>query len=309
MSTAEVDPSIKVLLDAMAGAAPMDFAAMGAPNVRALFKGLAFEGAKAECAAVTDQEVPSAAGAIPVRVYRPTDANDLGVLIWYHGGGWVIGDLDTTDATARELATGAGCVVVSVDYRLAPEHAFPAAVDDAVTVLDWVVAHATDVGGDAARIAVGGDSAGGNLAAVAAIHARDNGIGLRHQLLVYPATDFAGEHESRTTNGQGYFLTKDAMDWFEECYVGAQDRTDPRLSPIFAESLAGVAPAHVLTAGFDPLRDEGRAYAAALEAAGVAVEDDRYESMIHGFFGMGAITPVAGEAIAKAAKSLAAALA
>jgi acetyl esterase len=260
-----------------------------------------------ECARIEDRVVPGPAGDIPVRVYVPEGEGPCGVLVWYHGGGFVIGDLDTADATGRDLATEAGCVVVSVDYRLAPEHRYPAAADDAWAVLRWVADHAAELGGDPARLAVGGDSAGGNLAAVTAIRARDEGVALRHQLLVYPVTDQDGTFPSRVENGEGYFLTKDAMDWFQSCYLGDQDRRDPGASPHYAD-VAGVAPAHVLTAGFDPLRDEGEAYVEKLTAAGVPVVDDRYPTMIHGFFAMSDMTPVAGEAVTRAAAVLQAAL-
>ena len=275
-------------------------AEMGPETARAMYKGMAAVGGGAEVEHVEDRTVPGDGVDIPVRIYRPAADGPLGVLVWYHGGGFVIGDLDTADATARDLAAGAGCVVVSVDYRLAPEHCFPAAADDCCAVLRWVVDHATELGGDAGRLAVGGDSAGGNLAAVAAIHARDAGIRLRHQLLVYPVTDLAATFSSRVENGEGYFLTKESMDWFEACYLGDHEPHDPAVSPLYAD-LAGVAPAHVLTAGFDPLRDEGEAYAGALAMAGVDVVDDRYPTMIHGFFSMSMVTPVAGEAVSKAA--------
>jgi len=308
MSTIEVDPGIKRVLDLLAGTT-VNFREMGAPAVRELFSNMRMTGAAIEVEAVTDRELPGPAGPIPVRVYRPATAERPGVLVWYHGGGFVIGDLETTDPTARQLAVEAGCVVVSVDYRLAPEHPFPAAADDATAALAWVAAHAEELGGDPSRLAVGGDSAGGNLAAIAALWARDQGIGLRHQLLVYPVTDLTASYPSRVTNGEGYFLTRDAMEWFEGCYLAGHDATDPLASPLHAASLAGVAPAHVLTAGFDPLRDEGQAYAEGLAAAGIEVDDDRYPTMIHGFFGMGALSPVAGEAVSRAAANLASAFA
>jgi acetyl esterase len=174
-------------------------------------------------------------------------------------------------------------------------------------VLRWVADHAGELGGDPARLAVGGDSAGGNLAAVSALRARDEGLTLRHQLLVYPVTDLAGTFGSRVENGEGYFLTKEAMDWFESSYLDGRDPRHPTASPLYAE-VVGVAPAHVLTAGFDPLRDEGEAYAAKLAAAGVQVVDDRYPTMVHGFFSMLDVTSVAAEAVGRAATHLRAAL-
>jgi acetyl esterase len=275
-----------------------------------MYKAMAAVGGGAECDSVEDRTLRFEGVDVPVRIYRPSGAADtsLGILVWYHGGGFVIGDLDTADATARDLATGAGCVVVSVEYRLAPEHRFPCAADDCWAVLRWVADNASELGGDSGRLAVGGDSAGGNLAAVVAVRARDEGLRLRHQLLVYPVTDLAGTFASRVDNGEGYFLTKESMDWFEDCYLGDHEPHDPMASPLYAD-LAGVAPAHVLTAGFDPLRDEGEAYAGALSMAGVEVVDDRYPTMIHGFFAMTAVTPVAEEAVARAAGLLRHALA
>jgi acetyl esterase len=257
---------------------------------------------------VEDRTVDGDGGPIPVRIYRPASAGPLGLLVWYHGGGFVIGGIDTADATARDLTVGAGCVVVSVDYRLAPEHRFPAAPDDAWTVLRWAVDHAAELGADPGRLAVGGDSAGGTLAAVTAIRARDERVPLRHQLLVYPVTDLAGSFGSRVENGEGYLLTKDTMEWFEDCYLGDHEPHDPEVSPLYAD-LAGVAPAHVLTAGFDPLRDEGQAYAEALAAAGVPVLDDRYPTMVHLFLAMVGTSPVVEEALGRAAAALRDALA
>jgi acetyl esterase len=222
----------------------------------------------------------------------------------------VIGDLDTADSTCRALANGSGAVVVSVDYRLAPEHRFPAAVEDCLAALDWVVANGTELGADSTRIAVGGDSAGGNLAAVASIAARDKGIALRHQLLVYPVTDATFSQPSMDENAEGYLLTKDSMLWFGDHYFGDNgDAKDPRLSPLYADDLTGVAPATVLTAEFDPLRDEGEAYAERLREADVPVELTRYDGMIHGFFALGMVTPVAGEAMELATSRLRADLA
>jgi acetyl esterase len=308
MSVVNVDPAIQNLLDLLAAMEGPSLAEMGAEQARVMYKAIAVTGPGPDVDHVEDRTVAGDAGPIPVRVYRPAADGLLGVLVWYHGGGMVIGDLDTADGNARDLATQAGCLVVSVDYRLAPEHPYPAAADDAWTVLRWVADHAAELGGDPARLAVGGDSAGGTLAAVVAIRARDERLELRHQLLVYPITDWAAMFPSRTEIGEGYFLTKDAMDWFESCYLGDHEPHDPGASPLYAD-VAGVAPAHLLTAGFDPLRDEGEAYAAALDMAGVPVVDDRYPTMIHGFFSMSTVTPVAGEAVAKAARLLRDALA
>jgi acetyl esterase len=303
MTTIEVDPGVQALLDALAAMDPVSMADIGPEAARGLFKAMAFGGEPVPVAEIGDRTIPGPAGDIPVRIYRPA-AGELPVLVWYHGGGWVIGDLDTTDTAARQLAAEGGCVVVSVDYRLAPEHAFPAAADDAWAALRWVVDHADELGVDGTRVAVGGDSAGGNLAAISALRARDEGLALRHQLLVYPVTDLTASFGSRVENGEGYFLTKDTMDWFESCYLQGQDPKAAGASPLHVGDLAGVAPAHVLTAGFDPLRDEGEAYAEALTAAGVPTVDDRYPTLVHGFFQMGGISPAAGAAAGRAASLL-----
>jgi acetyl esterase len=234
----------------------------------------------------------------------------LPVLVWYHGGGWVIGDLDTADTTCRKLASRSGALVVSVDYRLAPEHPAPAPFEDAWAALCWVEREAPGLGGDPSRLAVGGDSAGGNLSALVAVRARDvGGPVLRYQLLVYPATDLTRSLPSHTENGEGYLLTTESMSWFLGHYLGpADDPKLPSLSPIYTDDLSGVADGFIITGELDPLRDEGEAYAARLRESGVAVDVRRYDGMIHGFFQMGAVTPVADAAVSDAASHLRAAL-
>jgi len=307
VTTIEVDAGIKALLDQLAAAGGGGIEQLSPTEARQLYKGFAaLDGTAEEVGAVADAEIEG----VPVRVYRPlgTEASAvLPTLAWFHGGGFVIGDRDTADATARKLANRSGCLVVSADYRLAPENKFPAATDDCWAVTSALAAGAaTAHGGDPTRLAVGGDSAGGNLAAVAAVRARDAGVALRHQLLVYPVTDLRMSFPSIDDNGEGYFLTKAAMKWFHDSYLGPDEATNPMASPLLTDDLAGVAPAHVLTAGYDPLRDEGDAYAKKLADAGVDVIHDRYPSMVHGFFSMGSITPVADEALTKAAELLAA---
>jgi acetyl esterase len=306
MTRVEVDPGVRALLDAMAAMDGPPLRDLGAPAARDTYKAMQLAGQPAPVASVVDRTIPGPGGDLPVRIYRDDVEGSPGILVWYHGGGWVIGDLDTADATARTLATEGGCVVVSVDYRLSPEHAHPAALDDAWAALAWVRANGAELGGDPSRVAVGGDSAGGHLAALTAQRAAREGIDLRHQLLVYPVTDLGAADGSRVSNGEGYLLTQDTMAWFEECYLQGQDAG--AASPLGGD-VAGVAPAHVLTAGFDPLRDEGEAYAEALAAAGVAVVDDRYPTLIHGFFAMGAVTPLAVDAVSAAARHLRTALA
>jgi acetyl esterase len=257
-------------------------------------------------AAVKDLEVPGPAGGIPVRVYRPSEESDLPVLVYLHGGGWAICSIETHDVTCRELANGAGCVVVSVEYRLAPEHRFPAAVEDCYAALGWVAGHAASLGGDPARLAVGGDSAGGNLAAVVALLARERGgPRLCHQLLVYPITDHAFDTTSYRENAEGPLLTRETMRGFWGLYLAREeDGRNPLASPLRAPDLAGLPSAHVITAEYDPLRDEGEAYAKRLAAAGVPVVQRRYDGMIHGFFGFTAQIDRAGEAVADAAREL-----
>jgi acetyl esterase len=228
------------------------------------------------------------ADGVPVRVYRPAPEANLPVVVVFHGGGWVIGNVEQYDGTARQLANASGAIVVSVEYRLSPEHPFPAPLDDCWQALQWAAKHAADFGGDPTRVAVGGDSAGANLAAVCALRARDEGgPALALQVLVYPACDANAGTESYASNGTGYLLEAEQMHWFYDCYTagGKIDPTDRRISPALAPSLVGVAPAVVITAEYDPLRDEGEAYAERLRAADVAVEHRRYDGMIHGFFG------------------------
>ena len=239
-------------------------------------------------------------GGIRLRLYRPA-AGTLPLLVYLHGGGWTIGDLDTHDVVCRTLAREAGCAVLAVDYRLAPEHRFPAALDDAVAALRWARREAAALGADPARIAVGGDSAGGNLAAVAALVERDARAPLAAQLLIYPATDQRATAPSHATNGQGYLLTADSVAWYRGHYLpDAGQWTDWRASPLLAPDLSRLPRALVLTAGFDPLRDEGLQYADALSAAGNRVQYLCFERQIHGFVTMGRVIDEANTALALA---------
>ena len=304
-----VDPAIQPLLDALDDPAMPLATEMEAPAVREMFKGMmTLDGDEIPVAEVVDRRVPGPAGDIPVRVYTPEGDGPFPILVWYHGGGWVIGDLDTADSAARRLCTLADALVVSVDYRLAPEDPYPAGTDDGWAALTWVAEHGAELGGDPARLAVGGDSAGGTLAAEAALRAAAaGGPAIALQLLVYPGCDLTMAYPSIQENGEGYFLTKDMMTWFVGHYLSSGvDAADPGVSPLNAsdEVLARVAPAHVITAEFDPLRDEGEAYAARLDRLGVPVTAQRYDGMIHGFFQMGGVTPVAIEANERAAEAL-----
>ena len=268
-------------------------------------------GIEAPMASVVNRTIPGPGGDLPVRIFVPTtEPGPRPALVYYHGGGWVVGDLDTHDTTCRWVADASGATVVSVDYRLAPEHPFPAAVDDALAAVRWVADHGAEIDVDPARLAVGGDSAGGNLAAVVAREAHAAGLGLRFQLLVYPVTDGTMARPSMDENAEGYYLTKEGMAWFWGHYMGDRDWTDPLASPLHAPdaALAGLAPALVVTAEFDPLRDEGEAYAARLESAGVDVVATRYDGVIHGFFSMSDWVPEGRAALDQAGAALRAAL-
>jgi acetyl esterase len=283
-----LDPSVAALLEQMP---PLD-PALTVEQMRSQSAGQALLGAGNQQVASVDRTIPGPGGEIPVRFYTPaTGSPPWGLVVFYHGGGWVICGLDTHDAICRDLAAGTETAVLSVDYRLAPEHPFPAAVDDAWAALQWASKHAGDLDVDPDRLAVAGDSAGGNLAAVMALMARDHGLALSLQLLVYPATDFSRRRPSVQENGHGYLLTETGMEWFEGHY--APDRSDWRASPMLASDHRGVAPAAVLTCEFDPLRDDGNDYAATLAAAGVPVTNRCYPGLIHGAFSMTSVIPPA----------------
>ncbi len=265
------------------------------PRLRAEMEALApvLSGSPPGAIAAEDRRFEGRRGPIAVRIYRP-GAPGLPVLVYYHGGGWVLGSIASHDGLCGQLAADARCVVVSVDYRMAPEHVFPAAVDDALDAFRWAREQAREIGGDPARVAVGGDSAGGNLAAVVSQQCAQLGeLGPFLQLLIYPATDLSRESPSYASYGEGFYLTRVRIGWFKDLYLPADQRSDPRASPLLHQEFAGLPPAHVVTAGFDPLRDEGRAYAEALEAAGVAVAYENYEGLIHGFASMTARVPAA----------------
>jgi acetyl esterase len=256
-----------------------------------------------------DLTMPGPAGPVWLRLYRPAASpadSALPVLVYYHGGGWVIGDLDTHDTLCRELANGSGCALVSVDYRLAPEHRFPAAVDDSIAALKWLHENAAALHLDAGRMAVGGDSAGGNLAAVVALSARDSGgPALAFQLLIYPATDNRRTAPSHQTNGQGYLLTRDTISYFHDHYLpDAALDLDWRASPLLHKDLAALPPAFVLTAGYDPLRDEGLQFAQRLSEAGNRSTLVCFERQIHGFIPMGKVLDEARAAVRLCAAEL-----
>jgi acetyl esterase len=288
-----LDPQVKALLDMLAAAGGPPLEDMPVPAAREMYLAMRPPIAGAEMASVEDRRIPGGAdGAqIGVRVYKPRGGDGpFPIVAYFHGGGWVIGDLETHDHWCRTLASGVGAVVVAVDYRLAPETRFPAAAEDCFAATRWVAANASALGGDPGRLAVAGDSAGGNLAAVVSQLARDRGgARIAFQLLLCPVTEYGFDTASYRDNADGYLLTKNGMVWFWHHYLAdpaAQGR-DPRASPMRAASLAGLPPAHIVTAEYDPLRDEGEAYAARLHEAGVAVTAKRYPGQIHNFFTMG----------------------
>jgi acetyl esterase len=250
---------------------------------------------------VTDRTFPGPDGKLPVRLYRPSADRPLGTLVYFFGGGWTLGGIDTSDGVCRALANAAGCLVVTPGYRLAPEHPFPAAVHDCLAAVSWVTENADTLGVDPGRIAVGGDSAGGNLAAVVAQQTRS----LAAQLLVYPNTCYHADTESLRDNDDRWMFNRHSVDWYWRNYLTDPEHgRDPRVSPLLAPDLSGLPPALVLTAEFDPLRDEGEQYAERMRAAGVPVELTRYDGMAHGFFTMSGVLAGARRAVAQAAEYL-----
>lgn len=310
-SAGQLDPQAREVLERVARANVPPYPQLGVAMAREIYRETRGKLAAAppEVAHVEDLRATGPVGDIPVRLYRCLGAapgERLPVLVYFHGGGWTIGDLDTHDVPCREFANLARCAVVSVDYRLAPEHKFPAAFDDAVAATHWVCAEGARLGLDVDRLAVGGDSAGGNLAAAVAIQFRDTWAPrIAMQTLFYPATDMAADTPSHAAFADGYLLTRDAILWFKGNYLrGPEDEADWRASPLRAEDLSNLPPAYVITAGFDPLRDEGRAYAERLRAAGVKTVYECFEGQIHGFITMGGAIAAAHHAIYRASQGL-----
>ena len=308
-----LDIQLKAMLEAVAASGAPDLGDLPPAAGREMYRQIFAQGdlPKADVM-VDDRRIDGPAGPLPIRIYTPRHRNGLrGVVLYCHGGGFVLGDLNIYDATCRTICADSNCVVVAADYRLAPEHPFPAAVEDCHAALAWLVTHAGEIGGDPRRLAVCGDSAGGNLSAVLALLARADGIALRLQVLVYPVTSAAtGDLPSHTEFGEGYVLSRKAMQAFSRHYFGATGKApDWRGAPLLADSLAGVAPALVMIGSYDVLRDDGVAYANALMEAGVPTTLVEYRGLSHGFINMAAFLPAGRLALDQVSAALRRALA
>ena len=310
----QLDPQMKAVLDQAAAAGGKPFHQMTPAEARQAMEMLfaAFRGTPVNVGRVEDRNIPGPGGHVPVRIYSPTGTGPFGALVYFHGGGWVIGNIETHDATCRQLTAGAGCVTISVDYRLAPEHKFPASPDDCYAAAKWVSENAHSINVDSNRIAVGGDSAGGNLAAAVALMARERGgPKLAFQLLIYPATDCADDTPSQREFAQvsrDYILSRADMEWFWGHYLAPNDRKNPIACPALAKSFAGLPPAFIITAEVDPLRDEGETYAEELRKAGVNARLKRYNGVCHGFFGMASMIDKGRQAVDDSCAELRAAI-
>lgn len=308
------DPQLKAVLEQMAASPRPKIWTLEPPAVREQYRLMAqiFDAREVPIGKTETRMIAGAAGDIAARIYTPVaaGARAMPAIIFFHGGGWVIGDLDSHDTVCRSLAAASGCRVIAVDYRLAPEHPFPAAVEDAFAAVRSIEANAAELGVDPNRIAVAGDSAGGNLAAVVCQLARgQTAPRIAFQLLIYPVTQFGEVTASRRRFADDIVLNKDTMDWFERHYAGSLVvADDPRASPLRAKDLSGLPPAYVLTAGLDPLLDEGRQYADRLRAAGVPVEAVTYDEMVHGFVNMSGLLDTARVALEQAGLAVKAAL-
>jgi len=305
-----LDPQAQAFLEQLAASGAPPLHELSVAEARQVIVALfGVQGDSEPVGAVANRMIPGAAGEIPARIYTPRGTDPFPILVYFHGGGWVIGNLEAYDATCRALTNAARCIVVAMEYRLAPEHQFPAAPEDCYAATQWVAAQATAIGGDPTRLALGGDSAGGNLTAVVAQMVRDRGgPALCYQLLIYPATDLSYDrapYQSQRENAEEYLLTLDAMVWFQNHYLRSPaDGSNPMASPLRADNLRGLPPAMVITAEFDPLRDEGEAYAVRLQEAGVPITLKRYDGMIHGFLSLGTVLEQGKRAIEDAAAAL-----
>lgn len=307
----ELDPEVQLALRMLRGRPGLERLTPAEAREEIRRNARIFAGAPVAMGAIDTHAVPGPAGSIPARLYVPRAGRPpRALVVYYHGGGWVVGDLDTHDATCRTLADGTDAAVLAIDYRRAPEHRFPAAVEDAVAAFEWAARAAPSLGCDPARVAVAGDSAGGNLAAVVTQTAtRGGGPVPVAQLLVYPVTDLSTKHDSYRRFAEGFFLTAAEMDWYRGHYLPDEAAArDPRASPLLAADLRGLAPAIVVTAGFDVLRDEGLAYAARLREAGVPVDLVHATGLVHGFANATGTSPAARRVMADVARRLAARL-
>ncbi|MEO8093172.1 MAG: alpha/beta hydrolase [bacterium] len=303
----ELHPQVQIALRLEERLGGSEIVPVAEARERRLHDARVFAGPPIELERVCDLEIPGPAGSIGARLYVPPGLPDPGPLVvYYHGGGHVIGDLDTHDQPCRFLARETPAIVLAIAYRLAPEHRFPAAVDDALAAFEWAHAEAESLGADPARIAVAGDSAGGNLAAaVSQLTVAAAGSVPAFQALIYPVTDYSFRRRSYELFAEGFFLTREEMDWYRDNYFGAPgERSDPRASPILAPDLSGLPPAHVVTAGFDPLRDEGEAYAERLREAGVATTLRREPDLVHGFINAAGLGGRAAEATVAVAAAI-----
>lgn len=314
----ELHPEVTAVVEEIESAGVPEWSAMSVESARRVEDEVFSGGDPPEVEFVRDLSIPGPEREIPVRIYHDDPDGPAPVLVYYHGGGWVLGTLDSIGGVCRRLARRGECIVVSVDYRLAPENTFPAAVDDAYAAVEWVAENAGAFGGDPEKVAVGGTSAGGNLAAVTALRAKnedahENGDAhenedvpdIAHQFLFYPITDYAFDTDSYAENGDGPLLTETDMRWFWDHYLRSEvDGANPYASPLRAPDLAGVPPATVLTCGFDPLRDEGVAYAERLREAGVEVRHEHHPDMPHGFLSMSESVGTADEALEKIGKTV-----
>jgi acetyl esterase len=302
----ELHPQVQLALKLEGITGGSEILPVGEARERRRQQARVFSGPLIEVEHVSEVSIPGPAGEMPARLYRPASKEAPPLVVYFHGGGHVIGDLDTHDQPCRFLAREIPAAILAVDYRMGPEHRFPAAVDDAMAAFRWAHGEAGALGCDPARVAVAGDSAGGNLAAVVAqIAASDGGPAPAFQALIYPVTDYSEDHPSYELFGDGFFLTREEMDWFRENYFSAPaDRSDPRASPLLASDLTGLAPAFVLTCGFDPLRDEGLAYAERLSEAGVPTAHRREPDLVHGFVNAVGLGGRAEEALREVAAAM-----
>ena len=305
---AKLDPQARALLERVAAAKAPPLHSLSAPEARRVYREsrAALAPPPIEVEEVRELSIPGPAGPLRSRLYRSAKGGTPACVVYFHGGGFIYGDIDTHDAVCRGIAVHGGCAVVSVDYRLAPENKFPAAVEDSFAATAWVAANAATLGFDPQKIVVAGDSAGGNLAAVSALAACERGAPqIAMQVLVYPTTDFFAESESLARFAEGHLLTRASIRWVKRTYLREErDAADWRASPLRASDVSRLPPAYIVTAGFDPLQDEGRAYADRLAGAGVSVTWECFEGQVHGFLLMGGVMAAAGHAIQRIGQML-----